>query len=313
MISLEHMYHCPSCYAPLIKELTALSCEACKTNYPVSGEIPILLTPLLRSEGNPTDQVKQDIQQHYTQVSESLEKGQVSKYVTFLNYGYLPSANEQYSPLEIPQNTMSRNAVKLLFEVIGQADLEGKHILDVGCGRGGSIEILNRFFKPAMLVGLDITEASIRFNHNRNKFKHIHFCVGDAESLPFGNESFDVVLNIESSYAYPDMTEFYRQVDRVLKKGSHFLYGDILPVSKFEESARMLNQLGFETIRNQDISENILLSCDQSASRNAEAYGALDDAFMARLRESLCLPGSQIYSDLISGVKQFRIMNLLKA
>ena len=39
---------------------------------------------------------------------------------------------------------------------------------------------------------------------------------GDAEALPFLDESFDIVLSVESSHDYPSFTRFFTGVRRVL-------------------------------------------------------------------------------------------------
>ena len=64
----------------------------------------------------------------------------------------------------------------------------------------------------------------------------MRFEVGDAETLPFDAESFDIVTNLESSSCYPDVHAFYREVHRVLAPGGHFLYSDCLPANRFREA-----------------------------------------------------------------------------
>ena len=56
---------------------------------------------------------------------------------------------------------------------------------------------------------------------------------GDAESLPFADESFDAVINVEASHAYPRLSRFLAEVVRVLRPGGHFLYADFRGRSEF--------------------------------------------------------------------------------
>ena len=49
---------------------------------------------------------------------------------------------------------------------------------------------------------------------------------GDAQNLPFPDESFDAVINVEASHQYPDFPRFLAEVARVLRPGGHFLYTD---------------------------------------------------------------------------------------
>ena len=55
---------------------------------------------------------------------------------------------------------------------------------------------------------------------------------GDAESLPFGDEMFDAVVNVESSHCYGSTPAFLAQVKRVLRCGGHFLFADLLDRSE---------------------------------------------------------------------------------
>jgi SAM-dependent methyltransferase len=49
------------------------------------------------------------------------------------------------------------------------------------------------------------------------KIPGLKFVPGDAEFLPFANNRFDVVINVESSHCYRSMQSFIRQAFRVLK------------------------------------------------------------------------------------------------
>ena len=55
----------------------------------------------------------------------------------------------------------------------------------------------------------------------------LDFIEGNAEHLPFPDESFDAVINIESSHTYPHFSRFLTEVARVLRPGGHFLYTDV--------------------------------------------------------------------------------------
>ena len=61
------------------------------------------------------------------------------------------------------------------------------------------------------------------------------FVHGDAEKLPFPDQSFDAVINVESSGAYPHFSRFLAEVARVLRPGGHFLYADLRPANSIAE------------------------------------------------------------------------------
>ena len=47
-----------------------------------------------------------------------------------------------------------------------------------------------------------------------------------AESLPLGDASVDVLVNVESSHCYGNFQKFIAEVHRVLKVGGVFLFAD---------------------------------------------------------------------------------------
>ena len=77
---------------------------------------------------------------------------------------------------------------------------------------------------PASYTGLDLNPAGIEFARKRHDLDGLDFVHGDAENLPFPDQSFDVVLNVEASHLYPHVSRFLAEVARVLAPGGHFLY-----------------------------------------------------------------------------------------
>jgi ubiquinone/menaquinone biosynthesis C-methylase UbiE len=93
---------------------------------------------------------------------------------------------------------------------------EKKHVLDIGCGEG---EFEKQF---ANFYGLDISLENIRKALPECKGRLVQ---GDAAHLPIKKESFDgVILNNVIEHFYPEQALLsLREVDRILKKGGHFL------------------------------------------------------------------------------------------
>ena len=108
-----------------------------------------------------------------------------------------------------------------------QADLSGKQVLEVSCGHGGGASYLVRTLHPASYTGLDLNPAGIGFCRKRHNLPGLDFVEGDAENLPFANQSFDVVINVEASHCYPHLPRFFAEVARALRPGGHFVYTDL--------------------------------------------------------------------------------------
>jgi ubiquinone/menaquinone biosynthesis C-methylase UbiE len=144
--------------------------------------------------------------------------------VVFLNYGY-----EEDPAMSVPLSTSDepdRYSIQLYHSTAAQVDLAGKRVLEVGCGHGGGASYLVRTMHPASYTGLDLNPAGIDFCRNRHKHASLDFTQGDAEELPFADESYDALINIESSHLYPRFPRFLTEVARVLRPGGHFLYAD---------------------------------------------------------------------------------------
>jgi ubiquinone/menaquinone biosynthesis C-methylase UbiE len=109
-------------------------------------------------------------------------------------------------------------------EILRWQALEGQRpfqVLDVGCGTGTLLSLLACQPQTTLLVGLDYSPAMIR--HLADKITlsphaaKFHAVVGDAERLPFGDRSFDVVTCCNSFHHYPRQAEVIREFRRVLR------------------------------------------------------------------------------------------------
>jgi fatty-acid O-methyltransferase len=142
----------------------------------------------------------------------------------FLDYGY-----EEDPPMALPlaaSDESSRFCIQLYHRTATQVDLSGKRVLEVGCGHGGGASYLVRTLRPASYTGLDLNPTGVAFCRERHNLPGLEFVCGDAENLPFADQSFDAVINIESSHCYPRFPRFLAEVARVLRPGGHFLYED---------------------------------------------------------------------------------------
>lgn len=262
----------------------------------------------------------------YDSINIQMNEQEFGQEAIFLNYGYVPTNEPQYAQAELASERRSRNSVKLVMETIGDCELEGKDILDVGCGRGGTIATIKEFFSAATLTGVDLSPHAVKLCQSKHIFPNVRFMEGDAENLPFPDESFDVVTNIESALCYPDVFAFYKQVARVLRPGGYFLYADIIDSEQLASRLEFLKQ-HFHIERFRDITQNVVASCDEIAARRLNLIKGFDqerfmgglqitdsnktyDALISRL---LCVPGSAKYNKMRDGVETYVIIKLLKA
>ena len=100
-------------------------------------------------------------------------------------------------------------------------------ILDVGCG--GGINIKRMAEKAKKVYGVDYSEESVKLSREVNAQGiydgNVEIIKGDVQSLPFDDETFDIVTAFETIYFWPDIEKCFGEVKRVLKPGGIFLIG----------------------------------------------------------------------------------------
>ena len=115
-------------------------------------------------------------------------------------------------------------------ELAGTVDLQGAHILDVGCGIGGPCRMLVDEF-DCKATGIDLSHEFVRTATELSKLVGLDdkttFLQGDAANLPFKDRSFEVVWTQHVQMNIPNKMQFYSEINRVLKPGGHLLYYDI--------------------------------------------------------------------------------------
>ena len=97
-----------------------------------------------------------------------------------------------------------------------------KIILDVACGSGyGSAHLFQRGAR--MVVGGDIFIPAIEAARKVHIKPVVEFLVLDATSLPFADNSFEVVVSMETIEHLEQCRDYLRECHRVLKSGGIFI------------------------------------------------------------------------------------------
>ena len=95
-------------------------------------------------------------------------------------------------------------------------DLQGKLVLDVGCGMGRYAEVVSRW--GARVVGIDLSAAVEAAVQNLTGHPATIF-QADVFSLPFTEESFDYVYSLGVLHHTPDCERAFKQLPRLVKPG----------------------------------------------------------------------------------------------
>lgn len=235
------------------------------------------------------------------------KKPNVEPHDVFLNLGYLADDTQEPTPLLVKQN--------LYQAVVSEVDLKGKKVLEIGCGRGGGANYLFERLQPAQYVGIDISENSIAFCKRTHQHPGLEFQQADAQYLPFEDDSFDVVINVESSHCYHDKNRFLNEVHRVLKPQGHFCYCDVM-TRKIEKKLRNHLEWMFEVKNWENITPYTMNAIEKTAPSTRKSIKKATRGLKYFLRKMYygwaALPGSSMFRALINK-KVFYLMVYAKA
>jgi SAM-dependent methyltransferase len=225
----------------------------------------------------------------------------------FMNYGYAP-LNLAAPRFDLrPEDEPNRFAIELYRQVAGAVPLGGLDVLEVGSGRGGGAAFVQRYLGPKHMTGLDVSAKAIRFCRRTYGARGLSFVQGDAESLPFGAEEFDAVVNVESSHCYGSMPAFLAEVKRVLRGGGHFLFADLRGAADLEHLERRLLESGLAILEQEDITANVLAALQLDSERKwALIERSVAQRWRGVFREFAAIEGSKIYAGFRDGAVVYR-------
>ncbi len=116
--------------------------------------------------------------------------------------------------------------------VIGDHDLRGQSVLDIGCGAGGIDIALVRDHAAGFVCGIDVEDTVLAQARGLIARAGLVSRIGVAKvapgPLPFPPGTFDVVFSKDSIVHIPDKVALMADVFRVLKPGGWFLASDWL-------------------------------------------------------------------------------------
>lgn len=113
---------------------------------------------------------------------------------------------------------------------------EAAYILDVGCGRGMSLEALDKQNTEGRTYGVDRYEVNLAASRKRNiasiRSGKMKLYKSRVSHLPFDDQTMDLVTSMETYYFWHHPEDVIREMHRVLKYG-----GMVMLVLKYRSDA----------------------------------------------------------------------------
>lgn len=226
--------------------------------------------------------------------------------VLFLNYGY-----DEDPPMALPlaaSDEADRFPIQLYHRTATQVDLAGKNVLEVSCGHGGGASYLTRTLHPITYTGLDLNSVGIAFCRKRHNLPGLAFVQGNAESLPFPDQSFDVVINVEAAINYQNVPRFFAEVNRVLRAGGHFLYADIRYADEIAAWEAELADIPMRRVSGQVINAEVMRGLEKNRFLDQITRRLPNIAFLRGIASDYAGgAGSLIYRRLQNGEASYRM------
>lgn len=162
-----------------------------------------------------------------------------------------------------------------------------QHILDAGCGVGGTSAYLARKYPDIKFTGITITPSQVKIAKEylkKNNISNVEIIHGDFTKTQFTDNTFDSIFAIESVGYTENIKDFIDEMYRILKSGGKlivldgfrtkeemdsltkkiyetYLYGQgyqKLDLPHIKNYINLLKKKGFKNIIHKDISDNVV-------------------------------------------------------
>ena len=130
-----------------------------------------------------------------------------------------------------------RHDYRYQLEAVGR--IVPERLIDIGCGPGAFLSLVEEMFPRIQLNALDLSEAMIHETKERLSNTAI-VTVGDAENMPLQDEQYQAVTCNMSIHHYPHPQNALNEMYRILQPGGSLLLNDMDCIAPIRAAANWL-------------------------------------------------------------------------
>lgn len=213
-LELTRVLDSPSSDSQNSAEITSgwLRCRTCGEEFPIINAVPRMLLGPLRST------LQQEYPEFFLHSKEQLKeegsKGQESKLRTLRSFGY---EWRHFSDIR-PEGEAN---FRWYFAAHPPESLDGKVVLDAGCGKGRHLFFAAQHARK--IIGVDLSPAVDAAFKNAGHLENVHIIQADLFQLPLRQRSFDMVYSLGVLHHLPEPEAGFREILRYGKPGADVL------------------------------------------------------------------------------------------
>jgi len=183
-------------------------------------------------------------------MSEHFAKAQVAK-----SFGDAADSYDEFAKIQ------HRIAAQLLNQLPASSG-KPQHILDLGCGTGYCLPVLEQRYASASITGGDLSQGML--DYAQAAYPKFQYKIADAESLPFEHESFDLIFSNFAVQWCGEFSTVLQQAFNVLKPGGHLLLSTLADGTLSELKMAWANVDDAQHVNNFESPDDLEKAIDES-------------------------------------------------
>ncbi len=126
--------------------------------------------------------------------------------------------------------------------------VEGKTVLELGCGEGSGTAILAS--RAGEITAIDYSDKAIRAASNMLASKDVRFQVKQVPPIDIESDCFDIVVMFQMIEHFSDTDPMIKEIARVLKKGGRLLLSTVNKEESLSDNPFHLREYNREELEN---------------------------------------------------------------